>query len=114
MSAIPNEEKIHRQRQVASTFAEAAAFLRGITAAQDYFTGYTTLEAIDERIAEIGKSSTSTTETYRGRLTRLASLNVFEKVLLDTIKATRELGAIDIKKYDTGVAGTEENPVVAK
>lgn len=114
MSDIKKRELAFRQRTAANAFAEAAEFLRTVTAAQDYYTGYTTIEAINERIAEIGEDPESSTATYSGRLTRLAALKNFELQVLAAIEATKQLGAYSVQQYDTGVAALEENPSEVK
>jgi hypothetical protein len=112
MNELSKEQLQRRQRQTADTFSQAVDFINTYIRAQDYFVGYTTLEAINERISQIGEDETSTTESYNGRLTKLAALNLFEANVLDALQGAKELGAIDVASYDNGVSGVIEDEYV--
>jgi hypothetical protein len=112
MGGPSNEALMDQRRAVAAVFSEASDLLRTLTVAQDYFVGYTTIEAIDERISEIGDPSDTTGKLHRGRLTRLDALKAFKDTVLSNIAAARELGALDVKQYDSVATVSEENPKV--
>lgn len=109
MTVLSTEQIKRRQRLTAEAFEQATNFINTYIRAQDYFVGYTTLEAINERISQIGEGDTSTSETYNGRLTKLAALNLFEQAVLAALNGATELGAIDVAEYDSGISGVQED-----
>lgn len=109
MNELSTEQLKRRQRLTADVFEQAVNFINTYIRAQDYFVGYTTLEAINERISQIGEDETSSSETYNGRLTKLAALNLFESQVLAALKGAKELGAINVAEYDTGISGVIED-----
>lgn len=106
MEVISQEALLDRQRAVAEVLADGAVLLKSLVRSADYFTGFTTAEAITERLAQIGSDPASTTASYNGKLTKFAALNQAEATLLAAIKATKELGAIDVATYDKGAPET--------
>ena len=109
MSELSTEQNSRRQRLVAEAFVSATEFINTYIRAQDYFVGYTTAEAIEERINQIGSDDKSTTQTFNGKLTKLAALNLFEATVKSALKAAIALGGVDLASYDKGVNGTLED-----
>jgi hypothetical protein len=100
-----NQEALQRQQQeLGKIFARGAGFVRAIARQQDYFTGYSTAEVVQERIKQIGKEDDGTTEVFNGQLTRLSALNATYASVSAAIKEASKMGdALTVAYNNLGV-----------
>lgn len=99
------DEQLAARAAVAEVFTDALAHMRSKARTQDWFVGYSTAEALQDRIAQIGTASmpgAAPGKTGR-RLTQLAELDALETRVLAAIDAAREF-----KSIDTGNPGKSE------
>lgn len=101
--------KQRQQQEIGKTLSDSAEFIRTLARNQDYFTGYTTAEAMQERISQIGKQDDGEVEVFNGQLTRLSTLNARYKQITEAIKQALDLGGIAVVSYDSSGVPMEDD-----
>ena len=92
--------EVSRRLRLAQVLEDALSELRSIQKTRDYFTGYSLVEALTERIDLIGSSTDP--EAYIGhRRTLIAELTYFKTTTLAAIEEAKKLGEM-AKLVNTG------------
>lgn len=98
-----SDKELNKQISVAGKLESALSFLRTTARTNDYFTGYSLNEILQERIDIIGENNDETTATV-GESTKMTMIATLNQLLVDTVgEAPKHEGgaiqaALDLKE----------------